>query len=264
MANFLLRKMARRIGLLDRARSIKRRFTGGPSVAEFRPADPRLLVSTLRCLQWLLEHRLAEGSDYLEFGIFRGFNLWYTQAASRALGVRDMRFFGFDSFFGIPPVEGVDKGGAFHEGDFSAYKDHVERWLTHYGADWSKTFLVEGFFDQSLTQKTREEYSLRRCSFCVVDCDLYSSTVPVLKFIEPLLGETSLLFFDDWADFGGDEAKGEPKAFAEFMSRNAAVFDAELFEDFLQIGGKGKAFVMRRRQGPAAPAQPELAAAGRC
>src|SRR5260221_14578275 len=87
MANFFLRKLARNIGLLDRVRSIKRRFTGGTNVAEFKPADPRLLVSTLRCLHWLLEHHLAEGSDYLEFGIFRGFNLWYTQAVARALAV---------------------------------------------------------------------------------------------------------------------------------------------------------------------------------
>jgi O-methyltransferase len=248
MARIFVRKMLRNVGLLDSARRLKQRLTRYHPTMEFKPADPRLLTSTLRCFQWLLENNLAEGSDYLEFGIFRGFNLWYSQSLARAFGVKDMRFFGFDSFFGIPPVNGIDAGGAFREGDFSAYKDDVHAALTRFGVDWNNTFLIEGFFENSLNQATIKQYALRRSSFCVVDCDLYSSTVTVLNFIAPLLGDPCLLYFDDWADYGPDQSKGEPRAFAEFLERNAHVFDVEPFIDFRAIGGKGKAFVLHRKQ----------------
>lgn len=246
MASYVVRKYLRKWNLLRPAQAVKRRLVGNPLPNPFNPADPRLCVSTLKCLQWVIDRGLAEGTDYYEFGIFRGFNLWYTQALARALGVRDMRFFGFDSFFGIPPVSGVDEGGPFREGDFSAYKDDVAASLTKFGADWTKTFLVEGFFEDSLNPQTVAAHGLRPCAFCVVDCDLYSSTVTVLDFVRPLLADTAVLFFDDWEDFGGGEDKGEPKAFREFLERNRGEFDVQPFEDLVALGGKGKAFVMRR------------------
>jgi O-methyltransferase len=245
MASLFVRKMLKRVGLFNMAHSVKKKFVHKQN--EFKPADPRLCISVHQCLHWLKDRSLLEGSDYMEFGIFRGFNLWYTYALARALGIADMRFFGFDSFFGIPPVDGIDKGGPFFEGDFSAYKDEVESHFNRYRVDWKKIFLVEGFFEQSLTPALKEKHQLRRCSFCVVDCDLYSSAVTVLRFIEPLLGSTSLLLFDDWDDFGGVADKGEPKAFAEFMERNKTVFEAEPFEDLRALGGSGKAFIMRRK-----------------
>src|SRR5438094_462652 len=107
MSKFLVRKLLHKTHLLQPARTIKKCLVGSRAQNEFKPADPRLLISTLKNLQWLAQHGHAEGSDYLEFGIFRGFNLWYAQAVAPTLGIGDMRFFGFDSFFGIPPVQGV-------------------------------------------------------------------------------------------------------------------------------------------------------------
>jgi O-methyltransferase len=249
MSKLLLRKLLNRFHLLESARALKKKVVSAEN--EFKPADPRLLVSVHQCLHWLHARGLCEGSDYLEFGIFRGFNLWYTQALARALGIQDMRFFGFDSFMGLPPVEGIDAGAAFHEGDFSAYKDEVEMFLSRFGVNWHKTRLIKGFFDQSLTPELKTKEALRRCSFCLVDCDLYSSAVTVLKFVEPLLGDESILLFDDWSDFGVNQNKGEPKAFAEFEARNAEVFASRPFEDLVALGGKGKAFIMRRKTAPA-------------
>jgi len=245
MSKVLIRKLLNRFHLLDTARTLKKKVSHAEN--EFKPADPRLLISVHQCMHWLHGRHLCEGSDYLEFGIFRGFNVWYTQALARALGIKDMRFFGFDSFMGLPPVDGVDAGGAFHEGDFSAYKDEVEMFLARFGVDWKKTYLIKGFFDQSLTPELKAKHALRRCSFCVVDCDLYSSATVVLKFVEPLLGDSSILLFDDWDDFGKGELKGEPKAFAEFQARNAAQLSTEPFEDLVSLGGKGRAFIVRRK-----------------
>ena len=69
----------------------------------------------------------------------------------------------------------------------------------------------------------------------------------VLNYVAPLLGDTALLYFDDWADFGPGAQCGEPKAFAEFMQQNGDRFAAEPFADLLALGGKGKAFIIRRK-----------------
>jgi hypothetical protein len=51
------------------------------------------------------------------------------------MGMNRMKFFGFDSFFGLPPVEGLDAGGEFREGAYVATRPDVERFLTNYGVD---------------------------------------------------------------------------------------------------------------------------------
>lgn len=243
---FYIRKTLDKVGLLDHARSLKYNLLGKNSWDVFKPADPRTEIATLRCFDWLAQRNLLEGTDYFEFGIFRGFNLWFTQAYARSQGIKDMRFIGYDSFFGLPPVEGIDKGGPFYEGGFSSYREEVETYFNRFGVDWEKTKLVQGFFEDSLNQKTIDSYQLRSCALCVVDCDLYSSTVTVLDFVLPFLKDSSIIYFDDWTDFGGGEKKGEPKAFAEFLEKNKETVSAEEFEDFLAIGSKGKAFIIHR------------------
>ncbi len=237
-----LRKQLHKYGLIDRARRIKRQFNSTEN--EFKAADPRTLISTMLCIDRSIELNGHILGDYLEFGIFRGFNLWIAQAFARMRGVRGMRSFGFDSFIGIPPVTGVDKGGAFKEGDFSAYRDEVESWLTRYGVNWDETFLIPGFFDNSLHSQVYIQYQLKHCSLCVVDCDLYSSTVPVLEFVRPLLQVGSIIYFDDWDDFDSGSDKGEPLAFKQFQDRVRGEVKFEEVEDLIAVGGKGKAYVV--------------------
>jgi hypothetical protein len=247
MTGYTVRKWLRDAGLLDKARALKHRFSGKPQWYNFK-GDPRTVISTLKCFAWLQERNLLEGTDYFEFGIFRGFNLWMIQAYANAMGVRDMRFAGFDSFMGLPEVTDIDKGGPFQAGDFSAYREEVETHFRRYGVDWEKTLLIEGYYDKSLNDETIRKHKLRQCSLCVVDCDLYASTVPVLAFVRPLLTDPGIIFFDDWEDYGDSPLKGEPKAFAEFMHTNEATLEAEPFVDLKVHSGKGKAFVIRRRK----------------
>ena len=240
MANLLVRKALRSIGLLESARTLKRRFR--PPDRVFAPCTPHLLIAVNRGLRWCSERGLAEGSDYLEFGVYRGFTFWYTQALAADMGIRDLRFFGFDSFFGLPRIEGPDIGGEFQEGAYTCARRDVEMFLTTYGVDWDKTHLVEGWYDETLTRATRQRYQLRRCSLCVIDCDLYSSARLVLEFLGPLVGEACVMLFDDWTSFENQETRGEQKAFTEFLQVNPK-FSAE---PFIEFGGHGKGFIVRR------------------
>ncbi len=181
--------------------------------------------------------------DYYEFGLFRGFTLWHAQQAADRAEIATMRFFGFDSFQGLPKIEGNDrKAGIFISGDYRCTKDWVEKALTKHGFDWSRGALIEGFFDDSLTPALKAEHSMARAALVMVDCDLYQSTVPVLSFLADLLQDGTILLFDDWYCFGEDEGQGEPRAFREFLQDHPE-WNAERFITFPTYG---QAFIMER------------------
>jgi O-methyltransferase len=225
-----------RLGLLRAARLV--RGLGAPT---FVPAKPHLLVAVNKGLQLAMQYGTAAGGDYLEFGIYKGFTLWYAQAVARDAGIPDMRFFGFDSFSGLPAIQGEDENGPFFEGDFACSKDAVHSFLEMCRTDWTRTFLVEGWFDKTLTSETCREFQIRKVSVCVIDCDLYESAQCVLRFLEPVVQDKTILIFDDWSDFGSGSEKGEPKAFAEFLQRNRHI----RAEPFSVTGYDGKGFVLR-------------------
>ena len=162
--------------------------------------------------------RIAAASGFLPMWLRAEFVIWGLLAEARTMVSR--RGFGFDSFFGILEVDGIDRGGPFKEGDFSAYKVYVEAYFNRMGVDRSKVILIEGFFSDTFSEALVAKYSLRSCSYCRIDCDLYSSTVEVLNFMSSLLAEKSLIYFDDWQDFGSDDSQGEPLAFEELMKQN--------------------------------------------
>lgn len=240
MAHLLIRKALRTTGLLEQARAIKKRFYYRENA--FKPADPRLLISTNACFAWLRERDLLEGRDYMEFGIYRGFNVWYAQAQLRSWGIKDCNFYGYDSFFGLPPVEGIDAGGAFAEGDFYASKEEVEIFLNRFNTDWERTRLIPGFFSESLTPENKAAHNNRPFSLCVVDCDLYSSAVEVLSYIESMVADNSIIWFDDWGDYGDDPEKGEQLAFKEFLEKNSSISA----EAFTVDGGSGHGFILNK------------------
>jgi len=130
-----------------------------------------------------------------------------------------MRFFGFDSFAGIPKPTSIDANGDFYEGQFACSKKQVLKNLRRHGADLSQITLVEGFFRTSLVPKVYKKYHMEKIAIALIDCDLYSSTNDVLAFIKPLLQKNSILLFDDWNSFGGDPKKGQRRSVREFLKR---------------------------------------------
>lgn len=239
MASLSVRKLLKKLGLLESAQSIKKRF----SYIEkpFAPCTPHALIAIHKGLRWCLENDLVEVGDYLEFGVFRGFTLWYAQELAREMGIQRMRFFGFDSFFGLPAVRGVDRGGEFQEGAYFCSRKEAESYLNQHRVDWKKTALVEGWFEKTLVPPTRERLGLKKCSLCLVDCDLYESTVSVLKFVGPLIHDRAIILLDDWNSFGSDPRRGEQAAFSEFLRENPHLSA----EPFVEFGGHGKGFILR-------------------
>ncbi len=184
--------------------------------------------------------------DYLEFGVFGGtsFANTYRYCKRFSEGYRQRnritdippirrRFFAFDSFEGLPPVEQSQLPLHWRGDGAMSYKQSkfVEN-IQAAGVDLNDVVIVPGFYDRSLTEKLRQKHALTAAAIVNVDCDLYESTVPVLDFIRPILVDGTVISFDDWFYYKGHPAKGERGAFEAWLRRNPEIVASELCTSF--------------------------------
>lgn len=135
---------------------------------------------------------------FMEFGVWKG--AWLSQMAA----VRDVPFYGFDSFEGLP------EPWAFHEaGQFDLGGDLPEM--------PTNVTLVKGWFNESLP--TFLEQHPEPIGFLHIDCDLYTSTKTVLDLLAPRLVPGSQLVLDDFMFTPGWQRE-EHRAFFEFVAEH--------------------------------------------
>jgi hypothetical protein len=178
----------------------------------------------------LKANNLLNTTDYYEFGVFRGYSLHAAQKCARQLGAKSTHFYGFDSFAGLPRVDGIDEGSTFFEGQFSCTRQFVEAALKRNGADLGSITLIEGFFEDTLKPSLRAQHDFKPVGIAVIDCDLYSSTVPVLRWLDDLLQPGSILMMDDWQAFDGDPEKGQQRALSEWLDRRTDLKIERMFD----------------------------------
>lgn len=219
-----LSKAARRILPSFLKQAIKRSLGFGADQLDvhFRVCSPATPAELAQCIFELQRDGLLNGRDYYEFGLFRGYALWFVQDMARRLEATDFRLHGFDSFAGLPEPVGIDKG-EWAAGQFAASRAEVVGHLRAHGADLSAITLHEGFFSDELFVKFKKEVDFRPAALVLVDCDLYSSTVPVLKFLAEYLAEGSILLFDDYNCFHAADDRGERRAFREFLQQRPSL-----------------------------------------
>lgn len=195
-----------------------------------------------KCIEKAIEFGTVDKGDHYEFGIFKGHTFAHASNYASKKNLK-MRSFGFDSFQGLPKIEGLDDTGEehFYEGQYCAAIDQVKKDIDGTGVDWNKTFLIEGYFNESLNDKTREKYKMDKIAIAHIDCDLYSSTVDVLNFIKDMLIDKTILIFDDWNAFDKDNERGQRKAFSDFLKLN----DNMATDSYFTYGAYGKVFIIR-------------------
>jgi len=185
----------------------------------FRPAShcaPEMLDKTFRYARTL--KTLGKG-DYFEFGVFKGYCVWFAQQLAGKYGAPAMQFFGFDSFTGLPKPVGVDNLGYFYEGQYAYPRKRVIENIQKHGGNMQPIKLIGGYYEDSLRNHIQKKNNMKKVTIAYIDCDLYASTTVVLEFLKDLLMENSLIVFDDWNAFSRNEDKGEPLAFTEFMKK---------------------------------------------
>jgi O-methyltransferase len=123
--------------------------------------------------------------DYLEFGVHEGHSILYFATQNKA---PDSRFFGFDSFTGLPE----DWNSDFKRGHFDTDGRGPET------ADTRVKF-VAGLFQDTLP-KFLSEFKPTNRLIVNIDCDLYTSALYCLTKLDPILRKGTILMFDEFGE----------------------------------------------------------------
>lgn len=121
--------------------------------------------------------------DYLEFGVCQAHSFrWWVDANKNP----NSRFYGFDTFEGLPEAWGV----AFKKGDMNAIIPNIND---------NRVEFIKGLFQQTFIPFTKtHDLSSDRTRVIHMDADLYSSTLYILTCIAPYLRKGDILFFDEF------------------------------------------------------------------
>lgn len=150
----------------------------------------------------------------------------------------DLTYVGFDSFEGLPEISEIDRQAIWKKGKLAyAERKFVDTVVSH-GIPKSRLITVPGFYDESLTPALAQELLPTKAAVIYVDCDLYTSTVSVLKWIPEFLQVGTVVVFDDWNCFCGDPNRGERRAWKEFLATRPNLN----FERFVSTA-EGQAFI---------------------
>lgn len=204
-------------------------------LAKWRMFDSECDRFFRRAMNYLRSNRI-EG-DYLEFGTYRGQTFISAYYFAQRFGLEHMRFYGFDSFEGMPEI---DEDCRLKKGECHMNMEDFMKKLKKWDVDLDKVKLIKGWYDKVLNSKTKQKLNIKKASLIYIDCDLYKSTIPVLNFITDYLQEGTILAFDDWNFFKGNSNKGERRAFREWLDRNKNI----TAEEFLKIGWGGNSFIL--------------------
>jgi hypothetical protein len=196
----------------------------------FSVEHDRLARSYRKAWELLLgEDPTAASGDFLEFGVYYGTSLACMHQALGELGLDRVRMFGFDSFEGMPESADREPASPWLPGQYRSSLGMTRSYLKKRGVPPDRVVLEKGWFSDTLTPEFRERNGIRRASFLMVDCDLYSSAREALDFAGPLLGRRTVIYFDDWHAAGmAEKGEGERRAFEEFLAANPDLSAREL------------------------------------
>jgi O-methyltransferase len=141
------------------------------------------LFQTREELHRFVQSRTVGPVDYMEFGVYTGasLRLWCESNTET-----DSRFFGFDSFEGLPE----DFSPRFPKGAFSTGGSIPD-------IRDPRVHLVVGWFQKTLP-KFLDSYEGRDCPFVIhCDSDLYSSALFCLASLNRIIHPGTTIIFDD-------------------------------------------------------------------
>jgi O-methyltransferase len=141
------------------------------------------------------ENLLEAAIDYVEFGVADGYSFKWFLAQNRN---PDSRFYGFDTFTGLPEDFGVYKKGTFNT-------NHRPPEISD-----SRGRFYQGLFQQTVPGFLSNIANEKR-KVIMMDADLYSSTLFALTSLAPFLKQGDIIFFDEFA-----VPTHEFKAFSDF------------------------------------------------
>lgn len=102
--------------------------------------------------------------------------------------------------------------------------------------------VVCGFFNESLFGSEAEQLPTN-IALAYIDCDMYSSTKDVLKFLVPRFKHGMILAFDDYFLYSPSQISGERRALLEAMNE---INEWNLLP-YMQFALAGMSFIVEKR-----------------
>lgn len=147
--------------------------------------------------EWVIEkENLQEPINYLEFGVAAGHSFIWWLEQNKSSG---SRFYGFDTFDGLP-----EDWGPFKKGSFSNNNQEPE-----IKDDRGKFYT--GLFQQTLPGFLKE-FDSKKKNVIMMDADLHSATLYTLTMLSPYFKKGDIIFFDEFV-----VPTHEFKAYLEFV-----------------------------------------------
>lgn len=212
---------------------------------EYTPFDQgareRFFLSAASFLFTNHDENLANGY-YMEFGCHKGRTMRYCWRHTRHNF--NLTYIGFDSFEGLPNPDGIDSHAGWEKGSFALGESEFVAAVSAEGLPQERLRTIKGFYDATLTDELANSLLPRKASIIYIDCDLYKSTVPVLKFIMPFIQVGTLIAFDDWNCFFGRPDRGQRRAWSEFRAANPSLhfepfYATHMMASFISLGAHG-------------------------
>ena len=135
--------------------------------------------------KWVIEHeKLGEDAiNYMEFGVAQGNSFkWFLQQNKH----HESRFYGFDTFTGLP-----EDFGLYKKGEFNSNKEAPV-------IDDTRGQFFQGLFQQTLPGFLKQLDGSKR-NVLMMDADIYTATLYTLTSLAPFLKEGDIVFFDEFS-----------------------------------------------------------------
>lgn len=182
--------------------------------------------------------------DYVEFGSWGGMTFALAYKESRRANFR-CKLWSFDSFRGLPPqASPKDEHRAWVEGDMSMSLEEFRAICRRNGISDDDYITVPGYYEDTIAHEDKIGLPLPDdVALVYIDCDLYSSTKIVLRFLGSRMKHGMILALDDYYCYSPRTLSGERLACLEFLLNDCRFH----FSPFVQFGWHGMSFVVEDR-----------------
>lgn len=180
--------------------------------------------------------------DYVEFGSCGGMTFQLAYHESRRAG-HFSNLWSFDSFAGLPAQQRAeDAHPVWTPGHMTTYLEEFLAICARNGIPRAVYRVVPGYYAETLaTTATGDRPS--NIALAYIDCDMYSSTMSVIKFLLPRMKHGMVLAFDDYFCWSPTQVSGERRAAYEVLENHAQW----RLVPFIQFGWHGLSFVVEDR-----------------
>lgn len=198
--------------------------------SDFYALSPDLLTAIGRSVYLLCqcEPKLLKNGTYYEFGIFKGCPLLFAQKLISKFAGKEFKFYGFDSFEGMPESSIDYVGGYCSPGAYAVSLEEVVACMSEHGADWSRIKLIQGWISEKFLRKYLALFIKRPPTILVIDTDIYEPCRDILNSMGPVLLPGTIILFDNFRinprdEHGGPNAHEDRKALLEYLSENDTI-----------------------------------------